>query len=64
MLKELSFKDKISLKILSALAPHKLYAFLEEQALNIDPKKSISEKGKGLFPQDKDIGNAYIRLIL
>ncbi len=29
---------------------HKLNAYLYEQALKIDPKKSINEKGLNLFP--------------
>jgi hypothetical protein len=33
-------------------------------AINIDPKKQLSEKGKSLFPGDKQTGNNFMRLLL
>jgi hypothetical protein len=30
----------------------------------VDPRKSLSEKGKTLFPDKKDIGAAFMRLLL
>jgi hypothetical protein len=37
---------------------------LEELALNVDPKKPVSEKGKNLYPTDKQTGNNFMRLLL
>lgn len=64
MIKELSTKDKITLKIFGPFAQHPLYEYLEELALTVDPKKQVSEKGKSLFPADKQAGNNFMRLLL
>lgn len=36
---------------------HKLNAHLYEQALKIDPKKNINEKGLNLYPGEPKLGN-------
>jgi hypothetical protein len=39
--------------------------FLQQNAQNTDPKKPIHEKGKNLFPDDREgYGNKYITLII
>lgn len=42
MLKELTFKEKLTLRILSSLSSHPLYGYLEELIFRVDPKKAIS----------------------
>ena len=57
-------KEKISAKIFGPFAQHLLYHYLEDLAFNLDPKKNLSDKGKSLFPNDKNTGNDFMRLIL
>jgi hypothetical protein len=64
MIKELSLRDKIAVRLFSSLSKQPLYAYLEELALRVDPKKAIEEKGKGMFPSDKATGNNLMRLVL
>ena len=64
MLRELSTREKITLKIFGHLSKHPLYAHIEKMAFEVDPKKAMEEKGKGLFPADKVTGNNLMRLIL
>ena len=52
------------LKIFSLLSGHPLFAFFIQRASKVDPRKSISEKGKGLFSDNKDLGVRYMRLLL
>ena len=53
MLKELSNKDKLTLKLFGPFANHPAYDYLVEMAFKVDPKKSMSDKGKTLFPTNK-----------
>lgn len=64
MLKELSLRDKVTRKIFGPFSRHPLYNHLEQMALKTDPKKTVEEKGKNLFPGDKKTGNDFMRIIL
>jgi hypothetical protein len=59
----LSLRDIVK-KIFGPFSRHPLYAYLEQIALNTDPKKPVEEKGKSLFPGDKKTGNDFMRLVL
>ena len=64
MMKELSLREQIVKKIFGPFSRHPLYVHLEQIALKTDPKKSVEEKGKNYFPNDKKTGNDFLRLIL
>ena len=63
LLKELSL-SKIAIKMFGTFSLHPLYAALEELAFTVDPKKNVTEKGKNLFPGDKQTGIDFMRLLL
>lgn len=64
MLKELSYKEKVTRKLFGPFSKHPLYDHIEDLALKVDPKKVMEEKGKSLFPADKAMGNNFMRLLL
>lgn len=54
------------LKIIGLLSSSTQFLnFMQDIALTVDPKKSVAEKGKTLFPGDKEgYGNKYVNLVL
>ena len=41
-----------------------LFQLMVKLGGEVDPQKKVPEKGKNLFPTDKNLGNRYVTLIL